>query len=48
MKIVNKGVISNKENYLRLLDRLHDMYLDLKTDDIIRVSLVLGTWSLCC
>lgn len=36
MKIVNKSVVSNSANYLRLLDRMHDMYDDLKTDDIIR------------
>ena len=38
MKIVNKSVISNRENYLRLLDRLHGMYEQLQTDDIIKVT----------
>jgi len=36
MKIVNKAVISNREKYLQLLDRLVELYKELKTDDIIR------------
>jgi len=36
MKIVNKTVISNRANYLKLLARMHDMYEDLDTDIIIR------------
>ena len=38
MKIVNKSVISNRENYLRLLGRLHDMYLEYGEDNIIKVK----------
>lgn len=34
MKIVNKVVISNRSNYLKLLDRLHDMYEQLDNDYI--------------
>ena len=34
MKIVNKTVISNRANYLKLLARMHDMYEDLDTDII--------------
>lgn len=36
MKIVNKSVISNREKYLQLLDRLVELYKELDTDDIIR------------
>ena len=34
MKIVHKGVISNRENYLTLLQRLKEMYHDLHSEDI--------------
>lgn len=34
MKIVNKTVISNRANYMKLLDRLHDMYEQLDNDYI--------------
>lgn len=36
MKIVEKRVISNRENYLRLLERVREMYEDIHTDAIIR------------
>lgn len=34
MKIVRKDVLSNKSSYVKLLARLHDLYLELDSDYI--------------
>lgn len=38
MKIVHKSVVSNRENYMVLLQRLVEMYQELHTDDISKLA----------